>query len=992
MQHRRLWLYSLLALGALLAASLYSQYRPAAAPVPAAGMPTGTSFLVVLGVGDKAATAWDGSVALTGGSITGIRGWRFAGKDVTDSKSTWQVSTRLSSGINTVMMENGIIITANLTDPAAAFNLTTAQGNFSFAASDINYGSMKQFLKGRAYVDRVPGTMQLTTSIEEEDFPVSAVSGDTVYVSYVQFVHGDRSGENVTLKAAPSNFDWLGRPAGGDQVYLMQYSKSNRTWTTPVAVSDPGQDIMRTAVAVDGQGRVWVFWSANQDGNFDLYARYLAQGKWSSLQRLTWDPGTDLNPVATTDVTGRIWIAWQGYRNGNLEILAAAQQDTSFSAETIVSFSPASNWDPAIAAAPNGDVAVSWDTYDKSDYDVYFRRLRFGQDIQMDDPVPVAASPNFEARSSIVFDAQNRLWVAYEVSSSEWGKNFGAYASQGIGLYQGHNIAIACFQGNDRFTTAADVTAALLGPSAGAMFPRRFGPGAPAVWPNPDAAGNRQPNGGTPQPGMPLNTSPRLTIDAAGKVYLAYRALNGNGTTSMGSIWHEEIVYFDGAAWSAPIIVPNTDALLDNRPAVVALSPTDLMLVASTDHRQQPLALAGQSAINSDLYAAEVLLTQQSTQALNLTPAPSDVIAPPESQNQAESDQVTAMRSARLNVGGNNLQLVRGEFHRHSEMSFDGGHDGSLADQYRYLIDAANMDWAGCCDHDNGTMREYSWWMIQKYTDAYRLDGRYMPMFAYERSVNYPEGHRNVLFASRGIRPLPRLPVTAANSAPTPAPDTQMLYQYLRQFNGLTSPHTTGTDMGTDWRNNDPAREPVVEIYQGDRQNYEMPGAPRTNTAGDSIGGWRPAGFVSLALDMGYRLGFQASSDHISTHMSYCNVWVKDNTRQGILEALAARRTYGSTENILADVRSGDHFMGEEFSTSNPPSIEVKLWGMQPFANVYIIKDGRYVYSTQPNTVAVDLTWRDNAAVKGQTSYYYVRGEQSDGELVWVSPMWIKYQ
>jgi PKD repeat protein len=65
----------------------------------------------------------------------------------------------------------------------------------------------------------------------------------------------------------------------------------------------------------------------------------------------------------------------------------------------------------------------------------------------------------------------------------------------------------------------------------------------------------------------------------------------------------------------------------------------------------------------------------------------------------------------------------------------------------------------------------------------------------------------------------------------------------------VAASHTSGTDMGTDWRDNDAALEPAVEIYQGDRQNYEMPGAPRTNSAEDSIGGWRPLGFVSLALD-----------------------------------------------------------------------------------------------------------------------------------------------
>jgi hypothetical protein len=989
---RRLWLSSLLALGVILAASLYSQHRPAAAPALAADMPSGTSFLVLLGVGDKAVTVWDGAVTLTDGSITAIQGWRFGGKDSTDNKSKWTLSTRASSGNNAPMMENGIIITANLTDPAAQFKLTTAQGEISFSAADVTYGAMKSFMKGRVYVDRVPATLQLTSSAEEEDFPAAAQSGDTVYVSYVQFVHGDRSGENVSLKTAPANFDWLGRPAGGDQVFLMQYSKSKRTWTTPVAVSDAGQDIMRTAVAVDGQNRVWVFWSANREGNFDLYAKYLAQGKWSSLQRLTWDPGTDLNPVAATDSGGRIWLAWQGYRDGNLEILAAAQQDDSFSSETLVSFSPASDWDPAIAAAPNGDVAVSWDTYDKGDYDVYFRRLRFGQPIQLDAPVAVAATTKFEARSSAAFDGQNRLWVAYETSNEQWGKNYGAYDSKGIGLYQGHNLAVACFQGSSRFQTTANLLQSLPGLTNGAMFPRKLGPGTPVVWPNPDAADNRKPSAGTNAPAQPRNSFPRLAVDTDGKVYLAYRSANGNGTTNVGSIWHEEVVLFDGDTWSAPLLVPNTDALLDNRPVIVPLSPADLLLISGSDHRQQPVAGTGQATVNYDIYAAEMRFSVPRPQAFKLTASPAAVIPPPDSQSQAEASQVSAMRNARVSVGGRNLQLMRGEFHRHTEISSDGGSDGPLVDAYRYLIDAADMDWAGCCDHDNGGGREYTWWLIQKHTDAYRMEGKYLPMFAYERSVVYPEGHRNVVFASRGIRPLPRLAVMAADSAPTHAPDTQMLYRYLRQFDGIASSHTSGTDMGTDWRDNDAVREPVVEIYQGDRQNYEMPGAPRTNSAEDSIGGWRPLGFVSLALEKGYRLGFQASSDHISTHLSYCNLWVKDNTREGIMEALTARRIYGSTENILADVRSGDHFMGEEFSVAAPPSIDVKLWGMKEFAHVYIVKDGQYVYSAQPNTIAVDFTWRDNAAVKGKTSYYYVRGEQVDGELVWASPMWIKYE
>ena len=263
-------------------------------------------------------------------------------------------------------------------------------------------------------------------------------------------------------------------------------------------------------------------------------------------------------------------------------------------------------------------------------------------------------------------------------------------------------------------------------------------------------------------------------------------------------------------------------------------------------------------------------------------------------------------------------------------------------------------------------------------------------MFNYERSVQYPEGHRNVIFARRGIRTLPRLR-RAAEDAPGGAPDTAMLYGYLRHFNGIVASHTSGTNMGTDWRDNDPRAEPVVEIYQGDRQNYEMPEAPRSNSAADSIGGWREKGWVSLALEKGYRLAFQASSDHISTHMSYCNLYATASTREALLESFRKRHVYGATDDILADVRSGSHMMGDEFETREAPRLEVKLVGTAPFTKVHVIKDNRYAYTTEPRSATVDFTWRDTAAQPGKTSYYYVRGEQSDGEVVWASPMWITY-
>ena len=433
------------------------------------------SYLVIFGVNDTAVANWDGSVTVTGANVEFLRGWRFTGADSISGTTSWKASTRTTPALNPPgpFQENGIIIKISSPATAATFDITTTQGSFSFSSQDLPFGTSKTFLSGKVLVAQTGAQFQLTNSAEEEDFPAMAHSGDDVYLAYTEFVHGDRSLAQTSSTTQPiTDFGFLARPAGGDQVLLMHYSVSQRTWTGPFAVTNPGEDIMRTAVAVDGQGRAWIIYSARRNNsNFDLYAvNARADGTISSEIRLTTDPGTDIFPVAATDATGRVWVAWQGFRNNNLEILASVQNGDTFLPEAIVSTSPASDWDPAIAAAANGEVAISWDTYDKGDYDVYLRRVHYTNQVGMDAPIAIAATINFEARSSLAYDAQNRLWIAYEVAGARWGKDFGAYDTTGLPLYSSHTIQVRCLIGNDVYTTTDDVARVLPGAPATPPF------------------------------------------------------------------------------------------------------------------------------------------------------------------------------------------------------------------------------------------------------------------------------------------------------------------------------------------------------------------------------------------------------------------------------------------------------------------------------------------------------------------------------------------
>ena len=87
----------------------------------------------------------------------------------------------------------------------------------------------------------------------------------------------------------------------------------------------------------------------------------------------------------------------------------------------------------------------------------------------------------------------------------------------------------------------------------------------------------------------------------------------------------------------------------------------------------------------------------------------------------------------------------------------DGNNDGSLLDTYRYAMDAAELDFLGVSDHNGpgGPDIEYINWLLQQMADLLFLPSTFSPLYGYERSVVYPNGHRNVMFAERGIPTLP---------------------------------------------------------------------------------------------------------------------------------------------------------------------------------------------------------------------------------------------
>ena len=288
--------------------------------------------------------------------------------------------------------------------------------------------------------------------------------------------------------------------------------------------------------------------------------------------RVTTDPGTDLNPVAATDARGRVWIAWQGFRNGNLEILAAVQNGDALRARSAWSRSPqAATGTPPSRRRPTarwrspGTPTTRAITTSGSAACAPTRAFAWTR------PLPVAASRNFEARSSLAYDAQSRLWVAYEASTVKWGKDFGAYETTGVALYQDHNIRVKCFQGSQSLTTAGSLDERLPGRDAGGSVlgprGRRRGPQPrPSRCRTPASPPKRVRNASPHPPRAAAQQLPAHRRRPEGAVYLSFRTPVARAVARGHGLVGER-ASTTAAKWKGPIFVPRTDGLLDARAA-----------------------------------------------------------------------------------------------------------------------------------------------------------------------------------------------------------------------------------------------------------------------------------------------------------------------------------------------------------------------------------------------------------------------------------------
>ena len=786
--------------------------------------------------------------------------------------------------------------------------------------------------------------------------------------------HETRQDDMPSITVAPDGsvwVAWLSFGNGRDDVALRRFKDGK--WRNIHWVPNTSGDSWMPQVCIDADDGVWVVWSQQVRGNWDIYARRLDPKRhlWGPPQRLTNSPLPDIAPRVWSDQKGRAALVWQGFRGRTSQVFLRTLTGRDWSDAVRIGAAAANDWDPSVAMDSRGTVWVAYDSYRNGNYDVFLAQIESGRIRQ---ELPVAATPRFEARATVAVDGMDRVWVAWESGPPNWGKDQGYVireSEHGVRLGGERRPRLLCYQDGKWHSPSAPLASAF--GNVNAYQPQVFSDGTGSVW-----VAVKLRKTGPPKPIFPPRPG-----------YFEY--------------W---VTRVEGSQWAESFPLSHSKGRLSTLMDAAKAEGGPLWMVWPTDNRDEdyyhrPRRHQVHAAVVSAPADPPVLQLFEGEPAIEVREGHKD-----------EPGDLRAIRAHRATINGGEHRIVRGDFHRHTELSWDEGgkNDGSLQDAFRYMIDAAAMDFGASTDHQGGAW-PYWWWFSLKMTDMYHIKDSFAAVYGYERSASFPFGHRNMFFVDRSearVSPFflkagakvydfplnPEGDEPADESGDLVENDTELLYEEVRSSNGLIIPHTSGHSMfGTDWRANDPELEPVVEIFQGCRTSYEQEGAPYVATEADEARIWsrhKPIGMVANAWAKGYKLGIIASSDHFSTHISYAMVYTQDSSRQGILDAIRKRHTYGATDNIILEVRMGASFMGDEVRLEQFEPVRVIARGTGEISRVDIIKDSQVVYSVEPGQQNIDFKYNDMDFDQGR-HYYYVRLQQQDGMIAWSSPLFVNY-
>ena len=747
------------------------------------------------------------------------------------------------------------------------------------------------------------------------------------------------------------------------------------TVTSGVGLSQPALTLIR-----DGDDeRAVVAWAEGPGGHDGIHTAFMDRDGYS----VRWEVAEDVRGHtviglrAVTSADNRPWLVWTAVGRGGAVVRACMWDGTRWTAPVSVSGRDGSTSPPAVASDPNGGFWVSWCRRTASGFCPVVRRL--APNGLWDPPAQPTNGDHLDLDPSLDVDRHGRVVVAWRRVSPRWG------TMEGFRLNERSELYVAAYDGDgDQWTD--------LGPGGGVALALR------ATTRFPPIAGREKPDHwASPQ-------SHRVFVDAEGVIRILFRRFRDvHGVYDWGFDLCETTRGREG--WSDHVVVSHTAGHPDGQFSVVRMADGGAALAyqfsnyaprywhTADDHRfDASVDHSGVAIIRVSWGGAVPPIGAQGLAKVEaVLPGSIDV------SDAGGLGVSPSHRSARPSYSPRELpaslsgdeRCYFGELHRHTDISTCvPNKDGGLWDHYRWVRDVAGFDFDALTDHVEAC-DPASWEETLVAIESVHVAGEFVPLYGLEYTNYMPrdiglEGQDMCLFAGDSatarelhhlLRSSPRGLDLVAALREHPFKGKLVLARHFHGGNGIGRSMDAPTnrllgEVGADL-------EPVLEIVQHKGAVPEI---------------------INEILRLGERKGVIGGTDHGRPRrglpLGVTGVWARELTRDGIMSAVFARRTFATNgPRMCADFAVSGACMGAEAITDGVLRIAGFVDGTTALRSVTVYRDGEAWRQLDGGTRGVEIDLQDSPGAGDH--FYWLNavqelgeGDEVEGEL-WTSSVWV---
>jgi len=348
----------------------------------------------------------------------------------------------------------------------------------------------------------------------------------------------------------------------------------------------------------------------------------------------------------------------------------------------------------------------------------------------------------------------------------------------------------------------------------------------------------------------------------------------------------------------------------------------------------------------------------------------------------------------------------------------------TVSEFYRYARDVVSLDFAALTDHDYSLTSE-DWREMQEGAEYYNQAERFVTFLGYEWAWNFDidadHGHRVILYKSD------KMPLLSSSWKGTNTP--QGLYNTFDKLSMgediISIPHHSARRVHKIWLNWDSLSNKYDRLFEVFSLwgSSEKRGEPFAIKNSNECNQWvKPDGdyppyeaaghFAVDGLRKGFRFGFTGGSEShdgragypvMHAHMplnqlnfNYCGgltgVWARRKTRDALWGSLWNRKTISTTgQRSIAYMEIDGVPCGGSLETeSKYGTLRGFVHSCAPISSLMIVKNN--LNWREISTDGMDSNFLFDAIEfpeRGKTDWYYLRITESDGNMVWTSPIWV---